>query len=690
MASLLRRILVATGAVVLVNGVADAQTAMNSAPQTPIDSAPTYASPSPTDSALLKSALDALRRGDTATLRSARTAAQDPLTRKIITWALADAAPEQLGFYELDNARRDLDGWPRAAKRQAAAEKLLSTSGMDPARTIAWFGGTEPTTAQGAITLANAYRAQGRQAEATSLIKRFWRDQVFEADVQRSMLAQFGDVLTMDDHIRRADILLYGQHGPATRDMVAMLPADEQAAAAVRMAFRNGASNANDLLAALTPEQQVQPGVAFERAAFLRKKGLDQAALGLVRYFPIPPTPEAESRVWTERKMLIVSSLRNGDAGGAYNAAANAGLTDGADAAEAEFYAGWLALTRLKNPELAGRHFAQITGIGQSPITRSRGFYWQGRAAEASGDMIGAQSAYGQGAQYQTAFYGQLAAERAGLQQLVLGKDPVPTAADKARFESRELVRAARLMLAAGARDSFRGFVLYIDDILPNAEESALLVDMARATGDQDLAMRAARAAAQRGFVLPERGYPVISLPELPAGSAENAFVFSIARQESNFDTSAVSAPGARGLMQLMPGTASDTARKLGESYSLQRLHEAEYNLRLGSRYLGQMVDRFSGSYIMAAAAYNAGPGRPPQWVTFCGDPRGGATDPLDFIECIPFSETRNYVMRTLETMQVYRARLNGGTAPLMLSADLKRGGYSYTAATQQTASASQ
>ncbi|WP_269713559.1 lytic transglycosylase domain-containing protein [Caulobacter sp. NIBR2454] len=686
----MRRILVATGAVVLVNGVADAQTALNSGQQAPAESAPTYAvAPSATDATLLRSALDAARRGDTATLRNARMAAQDPLTRKIITWALADAAPEQLGFWELDAARRDLDGWPRAAKRQAAAEKLLSTAGLDPARTIAWFGGAEPTTAQGAISLASAFRAQGRNQEAATLIRRFWRDKVFELDAQRAMMARFSDVLTMDDHIRRADILLYGQQGPATREMVAMLPADEQAAAAVRIAFRAGASNANDLLAALTPAQQTSPGVAFERAAFLRKKGLDVAALGLVRYFPMPQTDEAESRVWTERKMLIISALRNNDAAGAYTAAANSGLMDGADAAEAEFYAGWLALSRLDNPELAGQHFARINGIGQSPITRSRGYYWQGRAAEAAGDVIGARAFYGEGAQYQTTFYGQLAGERAGLQHIVLGRDPVPTAADKARFESRELVRAARLMLAAGARDSFRGFVLYIDDILPNAEEAALLVDMARATGDQDLAMRAARAAAQRGFILPERGYPMINLPTLPAGSAENAFVFSIARQESNFDTGAISAPGARGLMQLMPGTASDTARKLGEGYSLQRLHEAEYNLRLGSRYLGQMIDRFSGSYIMAAAAYNAGPGRPPQWVAICGDPRGASTDPLDFIECIPFSETRNYVMRTLETMQVYRARINGGTAPLNLSADLKRGGYGSYAATQ-TASSSQ
>ena len=210
--------------------------------------------------------------------------------------------------------------------------------------------------------------------------------------------------------------------------------------------------------------------------------------------------------------------------------------------------------------------------------------------------------------------------------------------------------------------------------------ESALLVDFARGYGDQDLAMRAVRTAAQRGFILPERGYPLLDHHFTPGpGAAETAFVYSISRQESNFDPAARSGVGARGMMQLMPATASIVARKLGETHSVERLSDAPYNMRLGSVYLGDMVRNFSGSYIMAAAAYNAGPGRPAQWAGLCGDPRGATTDPLDFIECIPFSETRNYVMRTLETTMVYRARLNGGVSPLTLSSDLKRGGYVYS-----------
>jgi soluble lytic murein transglycosylase len=251
----------------------------------------------------------------------------------------------------------------------------------------------------------------------------------------------------------------------------------------------------------------------------------------------------------------------------------------------------------------------------------------------------------------------------------------VVTQADRARFEGRELVRALRILFESGNKDTFKVFALHVDDTLPTAAEYALLVDLARNYGDQDTAMRAVRTASQRGMTLPERGYPILLLPAV-SGGAEPAFVHSISRQESNFDPRARSRPGARGMMQLMPATGASVARQLGESYSVDRLFEPQFNMRLGSRYLGDMISQFGGSYIMAAAAYNAGPGRPGQWAALCGDPRGAATDPLDYIECIPFVETRNYVMRTLETTQVYRARLNGGSAPLVLSADLKRGSW--------------
>ena len=614
----------------------------------------------------------------------------NPVARKIATWAIVEYAPDQLSFTEIDAARKELAGWPHPAARQEAAEKLLETSGMDANRIILWFGDTQPQTAPGAMALAGAYRATGRTADAAALVRRFWREESFDADTQARFLARFGDVLTVDDHIKRADMLLYGEHGPATQAVVNLLPEPQHSMALARMAFRSGSSNANSLFAALTPAQQTDPGVALEHAAYLRDEGLDSLALGLVPYFGPPPTHDAAVRVWKERRALIGTAIRAGDYQAAYKAAANTGMTSGPELAEAEFYAGWIALTRLKNPNLAARHFAMIEGSSGSPITQARALYWEGRAAEAAGDPVGAQGYYGQGAKYLTTFYGQLAAEKAGLKQISLGRDPVITAEDRAQFEGRDIVQAARMLANVGARDTMRVFVLHIDDVLPTAAEQALLVDFAKLYGDQDLAMRVVRAGAQRGLILPERGYPLMTPPYAPGG-AEPAFVLSISRQESNFNPYIRSSAGAVGMMQLLPSTAQIVARKIGESYSSDRLTDADYNMKLGSSYLGSLIDRFSGSYLMAAAGYNAGPNRPPQWASYCGDPRGSMTDPLDYIECIPFSETRNYVMRTLETTQVYRARLAGGTAPLTLSKDLNRGSYGYYASnTSATVSAAQ
>ncbi|WP_411286681.1 transglycosylase SLT domain-containing protein [Phenylobacterium sp.] len=631
-------------------------------------------------------AMAANKRGDVTGARSAIAGIGDTVARKTATWGLVDANAEALSFYEIDQARRELLGWPRPARRQIAAEKLLEISGKTPAQVVEWFAGAEPQSAYGALALAQAYRMQGQPQPATALVRRWWRDKSFEADAQRSFLARFADVLTMDDHARRADVMLYGPHGPATRDIVALLPADAQAAAQARIALRANASNANDLHGALVGSASASPGVAFERAAYMRRRGMDTIAVGQLANFPREiVTSEQAARIWDERYQLVLSSLRNRDARSAYAAAANSGLTTGGDAADAEFYAGWIALTKLNDPQAAGRHFAALAQIGASPITRGRALYWQGRAADARRDPAAAQGFYTEGARHVTTFYGQLAAEKIG-QRLVLPADPRPTADDRARFEAHETVQAMRLLADQGQRDLFKVFALHQDDIVPDVTEAVLLVDAVRGYGDQDTSMKVVRAAAQRGLILADRGYPVRTPPQV-ANGPETALVMGITRQESGFDPLVRSGVGARGMMQLMPSTAVIVARQIGVGYSPGMLDEPDYNMRLGASYLGQLVSQFSGSYVMATAGYNAGPGRPIQWSSFCGDPRGGATDPIDFIECIPFSETRNYVMRVMEGMQVYRAKQNGGSAPITLASDLRRGSYSYPGALPSVAS---
>jgi soluble lytic murein transglycosylase len=630
--------------------------------------------PAASDAEWLRSGLSAARSGNVEQLRLAESAMVGATARKVLEWAAADIMPAGLSFAELDRARADLQAWPRKANRQAAAERALETSGLSPQEIVNWFRRQDPATPEGAMALGGALEQLGRPGDAQALIRRVWRDKAFDLDKQRLMLTRFGALLTPQDHIRRADTLLYADVGPALRDLLPLLPPEEQQTAEARIALRTGSASGEALYDALPPARQHDPGVAVERARWLYDRGRGEEALPLIADFPRNPPPDASSRFWALRRALVNVAVKVGDYADAHRAVDDHGLPPGADAADAEFLGGWLALTKLHDPADAEQHFGRLEYMGASPITISRALYWRGRAEEALGDPIAAQASYGRGARYYTAFYGQMAAAKAGLTEIVLDKDPAPTAQDRAAFESRELVQAARLLARAGANDLYRVLMIASAESLPTTADMAMLVDMADAEADPELSMRIVRLAAQRGLVLPERGYPLRRPPQ--TSPVEAPFVLGIIRQESGFDPSIRSGAGARGMMQLMPATARHLARRSGMRYRDSMLDDPEYNMRLGSNFLGDLVNQFDGSYVLATAAYNAGPGRPTQWTATCGDPRAAAIDPVDYIECIPISETRNYVMRVLENIQVYRARLNGGRAPLTLPADLKRGGY--------------
>jgi soluble lytic murein transglycosylase len=607
------------------------------------------------DAGAVAPAISAAKAGDAARARAYMANFSDPAARKLILWELLDAYPESLSVAEADGALRDLNGWPHEARRIAVA-------------------GDRPATAQGALALASALNASGQVGPAADVIRLAWRTLSCDLDTQGAILARFSAVLTPGDHTAREDLLLYGPQGPAAQDMVRLLPPDQQALALARMGVRKGDPNAQSLIDGLPSQLQTSPGLAYERALSLRDHGQTDAALALVGYLPDSLPNEAAERLWRHGN-LADAALRSGDYRRAYQAAAHSGLTSGADAAEAEFEAGWLALTRLKDPRLADDHFARLQAVGPTTLTQSRAFYWRGRAAEAMDDPVAAQLFYVQASHFQTAFYGQLAAAKVGATNLSLGHDPTVTAADLAQFESRDYIRATRLLAAYASKELYFNFVVGLSEALPTSAEEAMLVDFTRGLGDQSLSMRVVRNAAKRGFILPERGYPIHTPPASYDG-AEAAFVLGVTRQESSFDPRARSGSGARGMMQLMPATAQGVARRIGAGGG--DLDDPDYNMRIGSAYLGQLVDQFGGSYVMATAAYNAGPSRPPQWAAECGDPRSSSADPLEFIECIPFSETRDYVMRVMEATQVYRARLNGGTAPNTLASDLKRGSYGY------------
>ena len=371
------------------------------------------------------------------------------------------------------------------------------------------------------------------------------------------------------------------------------------------------------------------------------------------------------------RRGLARAEMRAGKTDVAYRLAANHGLTGGSDFADLEWLAGYIALTYKKDGDLALKHFLRFRGSVETPISLGRAGYWEGRAHELLGDAENARLAYAFGAEYQTSFYGLLAAEKAGLPM-----DPELTGAEvfppwtETRLAGSSVFAAARLFIATGERNLAEQFLRHLAETLPR-EEIGSLGAFLQSVDEPHLAVMVGKAAAGRGIVVSAAYYPVVDLgvPDMPVPPE---LALAIARRESEFDPVVMSGVGARGLMQLMPGTAEEVARYLELPYSKDRLvTDPAYNARLGTAYLDELMTTFDGNIVMVSAGYNAGPGRPMRWMSERGDPRRGAIDMIDWIEHIPFDETRNYVMRVAESLPVYRARLAGQVEPLRIMDEL-------------------
>jgi len=374
-----------------------------------------------------------------------------------------------------------------------------------------------------------------------------------------------------------------------------------------------------------------------------------------------------------ERRLLARKMLDVGENRTAYLIARDAALPSrDIYKTEQEFTAGWIALRFLTDPATAAQHFARI-GVGSvNPTTLARAGYWQGRAAEAAGHSQEARAAYTAAAEQSTSYYGQLARAKLGLPQIELNGAP---AARGRGIERLEIVRAVQLLYRL---DEGEIAIPIFADMGENGDPDVLvgLGELASRNGDARGMLLLGKAALNRGLPFDFYAYPVSGIPPFKSigPDVEQSIVFAIARQESAFNPKVVSSANAIGLMQVTPAAGRDTAKRFNVSFDRQRLAaDVVYNAQLGTAELGNDIASWRGSYILAFVAYNAGPRRAREWIERYGDPRDPKVDPVDWVEQIPFSETRNYVQRIMENLQVYRARFGGGTR-LQIEADLHRG----------------
>ena len=639
--------------------------------------------------ARLREGLNAAQFGNWSGLRIARGGATDPLVRKTLTWRLAAAQNSDALFSEIDSALAELKEWPGRDTMRRRGEQMIFDAAMSPDQRLAWLsaeGG--PLTGDGQLAQALALSQLGRRAEAVSLVQQVWRERALTPRAEGILLAQFGASLTAQDHTDRVDRLLWRDDRAGASRLLTRLSAADRAVATARISlqanealkYKGKRVGLTAKLAAVPASRASDPGLLYDRARYIRRRGAPEDALNMItRINPADTAPSVRDALFQGARVYVPGALRAGRTGVAYNLVSQHGLTSGESFADGEWLAGWIALRFLKDPAKAAEHFSHMETNVSAPVSKARGLYWSAQAANALGKTVEANAALTQAAGYGFTYYGQLAAERLSEGALLtLGDPPAITPETRHAFESMELVRALRLVAQIGDRQSFELMSFYLDDQLDTAAEHEMLAEMARANYYTRVAVRSAKAGIRRGIVAPDAAFPLLALPPEASGAdrPEPALVLAIARQESEFDPRAQSPVGARGLMQIMPATARLTAKRWGMPYSPASLtNDPNYNLTLGSAYLSDLIRQFDGSYVLAVASYNAGPSRANQWISDWGDPRSAGVDVVDWVELIPFAETRNYVQRVMENLQVYRYRLSGGPTPIRIEQDLRRGG---------------
>lgn len=628
-----------------------------------------------------KAAFQAMDRNRWKSVRRLTTRIKDPTARRLLRWAdlTRRGASATFGDYAafLKDSPDPSKVWPYTNRLLARAEETMRDDTPD-AQILDWQATYGMTTGYGKARLARILLKQGKTEKARALLRDAWINGNFTKAREKHFYRRYRKHLSAEDHIKRVERLLWSERYWPSRRMLWKISKQYRLLVEARLMLMRRTGNVDTAIARVPKQFKDDPGLLFERLRWRRRKG-KSSAFTLLREKTIPDLIRPD-KWWKERAYLARASLRKGKAIDAYTFSKNHNLSEGAHFADAEWLSGWIALRFLNNPRAALDHFTRLTGAVKYPISLSRAHYWKARALEALGRKKDALADYQEASRHSGFFYGQLAAQRLdGENGLTLLPAPAINKTDKKIFEADERVKAARILAELDQKDRLRPFILTIMVANDSPAWKAMSGNLAADLGRTDLGVFVAKIAERGGTRLLELSYPSLVPPPLPKGAQgqlpERPLVMAMIRQESAFHVSAKSRANALGLMQILPGTARRVARQVKMRYSKAKLtRDAHYNLTLGQSYLAGLLREFKGSYVMAIAAYNAGPSRARQWARNSGDPREAGTDPIDWVEMIPFNETRDYVQRVLENLQVYRQKLNPKTkVAFNLAQDLKR-----------------
>ena len=571
--------------------------------------------------------------------------------------------------------------WPLSETLLKRAEQSLYANNASTETILSHFEKRKPLTSEGTLALARAQLASGNTDAARRSVRRVWLNETLDPATERQITNEFGALITSDDRKARMWRLVYKQETNSAIRMSKSLGGDYQSAAKVAQALIRGVGGAEKQYQSLSSAMKQQLGVRYALARYYRKTNKPAKAAQILLDVPADHAVIGDGEAWWVERRLVARMLldpRQPQSGKtAYQLARAHGFSEGEFLVEGEFLAGWVSLRFLKDANSALKHFTKLQAGTQTRTDGARAAYWLGRTYAALGNKAKAKAAYRDASQVPTVFYGQLAREELGLAgQPITISGGQPSAGAQARVDNDEVMRAFEMVSQTGRTRELNMFLWSLAGRFKTSDEMSAVARNLSTAGGPTTAVRFAKLSGQRGVDIDYWGYPIKALPDWRqiGPPVERALVYGLARQESEFDPKAGSPVGAQGLMQLMPGTAKLIAKQYGVAYAPAKLTgDPTYNVRLGSAHLGDLIKDFGGSYILTLAAYNAGPRRSREWVEEHGDPRSANVDPIDWVEMIPFTETRNYVQKVMQNLHVYRSRVSPKTMHAM-TADLKRG----------------
>jgi soluble lytic murein transglycosylase len=611
------------------------------------------------DLAALKDAIDLARkaRTDDATVAKARIA--DPVGQKLAEWFILRHSETTADFNRYVAFIAANPDWPSIASFRRRAEGRLWQEKSDSA-TVHKFTADRPQSAKGKFALARVLLSEGDRDRAAKLVRDAWRAEELSERTEEDAYEAFRDLLTADDHRARLDKRLGAKDYAAARRAAKHLGSDELAIVKACAAVNGKENKANEYLEDVPAEARRDLGYTLCRAQWhLQKDRIDDATQVILAASPDTMAFQDTDAWWRERRLLARKLLDQGKFRTAYDVVRTAAVPAmEVYRVDFHFMCGWIAMRYLDDPKTALMHFASIDEGSANPIALSRAHYWRGRAAEALGATADMRLSYQAAARYSTAYYGQLARAKLGFDRIELRAPSPVLASDAAPVDAR--VRAADMLYEIGERDVALSFVA---DFAGESTDVAALEALGELTGrrnDAHAMLEIGKSALARGLALDHYAFPTIGIPphKQVAPEIERSVIYSVARTESAFDQRDKSPANAVGLMQVTPEAGRDTAKRFGVAYDWDRMvSDPVYNTQMGAAELSALLSEYRGNQIMTFAGYNAGRGRVKEWVQAHGDPRAANVDPVDWVERIPLSETRNYVQRVMENVLVYRAR---------------------------------